>query len=313
MIPLLHSSNSHTIQHQKPPEALDFLESLDPSIKWKCFLGVPPSQRAVFQSHSIVVHFCDVRYQAIMLEMDESDRQMALDMLRPEERTVIEKFLEMKKGTAKSNQNSRPKRAASSKSSVRIQKTMEITSSTPVEQLQVQADVINDMKVVRGQQDSSALEKRLFENAKTSDAPSHVQHAQSEGAQRSGYESGDGGNEDKQDGVMISSSPLQRLGNEPITSNVLTTFSMSKPPLPKRNLSSSNVQDERTRQHSVSVFEPYNGIDPQEMETISQKLSDMQQQITEIEKLGEEKYGRRSPFGTPPQLLCVSSHAWLTV
>uniref|UniRef100_A0A7S4PAL6 Uncharacterized protein n=1 Tax=Guillardia theta TaxID=55529 RepID=A0A7S4PAL6_GUITH len=267
------------LQSKKPVEALEFLESLDQNIKWKCFLGVPPSQRA-----------------AIMLEMDESDRMTALDMLRPEERKVIEKFLEMKKGTAKSGQSSRPKRTTSASSSEKQRKT-EITSSTPVEKLKVQADVVNDRKVVGGQQDGSSLEKRLFENARTSDAASsrdeRGEDEKTEGVNRNGNLSQDAGYY-SEDGVMISSSPLQRLGGESAAQPVFTAFSSSKPPLPRKPPSVTGQAD-KSRQNSV--FEPFRGIDPEEMETISQKLSDMQQQIIEIEKLGEDKDGRRAPFG----------------
>jgi hypothetical protein len=67
------------LQAQHPGDAAKFLASLPVTLKWRCFLGVSPAQRA-----------------AIMLEMSVDERKLALSMLRPGERTIAERFLGIK-------------------------------------------------------------------------------------------------------------------------------------------------------------------------------------------------------------------------
>ena len=64
------------LQGQHPGDAARYLAALPAAIKWRCFLGVSPAQRA-----------------AIMLEMSADERKLALSMLRPGERTIAERFL----------------------------------------------------------------------------------------------------------------------------------------------------------------------------------------------------------------------------
>ena len=64
------------LQDQHPGDAAKYLAALPASLKWRCFLGVSPAQRA-----------------AIMLEMSVDERRLALSMLRPGERTIAERFL----------------------------------------------------------------------------------------------------------------------------------------------------------------------------------------------------------------------------
>jgi hypothetical protein len=70
------------LQGQHPGDAAKYLAALPASLKWRCFLGVSPAQRA-----------------AIMLEMSTDERKLALSMLRPGERTIAERFLGIKHST----------------------------------------------------------------------------------------------------------------------------------------------------------------------------------------------------------------------
>jgi hypothetical protein len=73
------------LQSQNPGDAAKYLAALPASLKWRCFLGVSPAQRA-----------------AIMLEMSTDERKLALSMLRPGERTIAERFLGIKHKAAES-------------------------------------------------------------------------------------------------------------------------------------------------------------------------------------------------------------------
>jgi len=74
------------LQGQHPGDAAKYLAALPASLKWRCFLGVSPAQRA-----------------AIMLEMSTDERKLALSMLRPGERTIAERFLGIKQSSETSS------------------------------------------------------------------------------------------------------------------------------------------------------------------------------------------------------------------